>query len=86
MKKLILLVGLVVSVNAFSQSSVYLGQDENNYPIYKNVKPFSNLSARIGISVVTSGISAFIIHVFVDRKKEKEQAEKEPLLQENVEI
>lgn len=86
MKKLILLVGLAVSMNAFSQNTVYLGQDENNYPIYKDVKPYSNTSARIGISIVTSGISAFIIHVFVDRKKEKEKAEKEPFKQENVEI
>jgi len=91
MKKLVLLLGLVVSMNAFGQMSAdgtveYIGQDENNYPIYKTHKPYANTSARIGISVVTTGISAIIVHIFVDRKKEKEQAEKEPLIQKNVEI
>lgn len=88
MKKLVLLLGIAVSLNAFGQSSgntVYLGQDENNAPIYKDVKPFSNLSARIGISVAVSGITAFIIYVFTDKKKEEVEVE-ETFEQENVEI
>jgi hypothetical protein len=88
MKKLVLLLGIAVSLNAFGQSSgniVYMGQDENNAPIYKNVKPFSSFSAKAGITIAVSGITAFIIYVFTDKKKEEVEVE-ETFEQENVEI
>lgn len=88
MKKLVLLLGVVVSLNAFGQTSgntVYMGQDENNYPIYKNIRPFSSSSAKAGITIALSGVSAFIIYIFTDRKKEDIKVE-ETFEQENVEI
>jgi hypothetical protein len=94
MKKLVLLVGLVVSMNAFGQAwedagannSVYIRQDENNYPIYKNVNPFESLGAKLAVSAFGAFVTGVTIKIVRDRRKEDERREKEPLIQENVEI
>lgn len=98
MKKLVLLVALSLSGLSYGQAwedagadnIVYVGQDENNQPIYRNVRPFESLGAKIGISVAVSGIGAFITHIIVDRRKERKEQEREqeqhPLIRENVEI
>ena len=94
MKKLVLLILLFVSGVSYSQAwensssnnTVYLGQDENNYPIYKTVNPFVSLGSKIAASVFgvfASGLTTKIIH---DRRKERKRKEQEPLLQKNVEI
>jgi len=98
MKKLVLLVALSLSglsygqawENSGSNNSVYVGQDENNYPIYKNVRPFESLDSKIAITTLVSGIGAFITYIIVDRRKERKaqelEQEQHPLIQENVEI
>lgn len=98
MKKLVLLVALSLSglsygqawENSGSNNSVYVGQDENNYPIYKNVRPFESLGSKIAMTTLVSGISAFITYIIVDRRKERKaqelEQEQHPLIQENVEI
>jgi hypothetical protein len=98
MKKLVLLVALSLSglsygqawENSGSNNSVYVGQDENNYPIYKNVRPFESLGSKIAMTTLVSGISAFFTYMIIDRRKERKaqelEQEQHPLIQENVEI
>ena len=98
MKKLVLLILLFVSGVSYSQAwensssnnTVYLGQDENNYPIYKNVRPFESLGSKIAMTTLVSGISAFFTYMIIDRRKERKaqelEQEQHPLIQENVEI
>ena len=84
MKKLVLLLGVVASLNAFGQSTgnvTYLGQDENGFPIYKNLHPFESLSSKIGLAIASSGVTAFIVYVFTDRKKEKETPKVEEVIE-----
>jgi hypothetical protein len=94
MKKLVLLVALSLSglsygqawENAGSNNQVYLGQDENNYPIYKNINHFESLGAKLAVSAFGAFVTGVTIKIIRDRRKEDEQREKEPLIQENVEI
>jgi len=75
MKKII--IGFVLcSSFSFGQSSpntIYLGQDENNYPIYKNIRPFSSLGSKFALGITVGGITAIITKIIVDRKREDEQ-------------
>ncbi len=94
MKKLVLLVALSLSgllygqawENSGSNNSVYVGQDENNYPIYKNVRPFESLGAKLAVSAFGAFVTGVTIKIVRDRRKEDEEREKEPLVQKNVEI
>ena len=87
MKKLVLLIALVVSgisygqagvpsENMGSNNQVYMGQDENGYPIYKNIKPFESIGSKIAVSVFgvfVSGVTTLIIH---DKREDKREEEK----------
>lgn len=83
MKKLVLLIALVVSGISYGQASEdagmnnieYLGQDENNYPIYKNTNHFESLGSKIAVSVFgvfVSGVTTLIIH---DKREDKREEE-----------
>jgi hypothetical protein len=99
MKKLILFIGLGLSLNTFAQTSwtestqslnpseysTYMGVDENGYPIYKNTNFFRSTSARIGATIVGLFGTAIITHIIVDRRKDKKRQETTQL-QENVEV
>ena len=85
MKKLVLFIVLFVSGISYGQSSensgannqVYMGQDENGYPIYKNINHFESLGSKIAVSVFgvfVSGVTTLMIH---DKREAKKEEEKE---------
>lgn len=102
MKKLALFIGLAVASvsygqagvpweNSGSNNQVYLGQDENNFPIYKNINHFESLGSKIAISLFGAFASAVTIKIVRDRKeenelKEAEEKAKNRFKQENVEM
>ena len=94
MKKLVLLFALSLTGLSYGQAwensgadnTVYVGQDENNYPIYKTIRPFESLGAKLAVSAFGAFVTGVTIKIVRDRRKEDERREKEPLIQENVEI
>ena len=102
MKKLFLFIGLAVASLSYGQAGVptenmgsnnqvYMGQDENGYPIYKNIRPFESIGSKIAISVFGIFGTAITVKIVRDRKEAKKQEEAEEkaknrFLQENVEM
>ena len=102
MKKLVLFIALVVSgisygqagvpsENKGSNNQVFMGYDEQGYPIYKNVNHFESIGSKIAVSLFTIFGTALTIKIVRDRKREDEQKEEEEkaknrYMQKNVEI
>lgn len=102
MKKLLLFIGLAVASASYGQAGipsedaganniVYMGQDENGYPIYKNVRPFESIGSKIAISLFSVFGTALTIKIVRDRKeenelKEAEEKAKNRFMQKDVEI
>ena len=102
MKKLFLFIGLAVasisygqagvpSENMGSNNQVFMGYDEQGYPIYKNIRPFESIGSKIAMSVFGIFGTAITIKIVRDRKEENKQREEEEkaknrFMQEDVEI
>lgn len=102
MKKLALFIGLAIaslsygqagvpSENMGSNNQVYMGQDENGYPIYKNIRPFESIGSKIAMSVFGIFGTAITIKIVRDRKadikqEEEEEKAKNRYQQKNVDI
>ncbi len=94
MKKLVLLFALSLAGLSYGQAwedagmnnVEYLGQDENNYPIYKTTHPFESLGAKLAFSAFGAFVTGVTIKMVRDRRKEDKEREEQPLIQKNVEI
>ena len=89
MKSILITLLLLISSIGFSQSdptTVYLGQDENNYPIYENIRPFYSTSAKIALSIFSSAFTSITTYLIVENRKAKKKKRSQPYLQENVTI
>ena len=94
MKKLVLLFALSLTGLSYGQAwensgadnTVYVGQDENNYPIYKTIRPFESLGAKLAVSAFGAFVTGVTIKIERDRRKEDKEKEEQPLIQKNVEI
>jgi hypothetical protein len=94
MKKLVLLFALSLTGLSYGQAwensgadnTVYVGQDENNYPIYKTIRPFESLGAKLAVSAFGAFVTGVTIKIVRDRRKEDKEREEQPLIQKNVEI
>lgn len=102
MKKLALFIGLAVASLSYGQAGVpsedmgmnniiYMGQDENGYPIYKNTNLFESIGSKIAVSLFGVFGTALTIKIVRDRKEENKLKEAEEKAnnrykQENVEM
>ena len=73
-------------MNAFGQMSAdgtveYIGQDENNYPIYRTTRPFESLGAKLAVSAFGAFVTGVTIKIVRDRRKEDKEKEEQPLMQ-----
>ena len=86
MKKLLLFFLPFTALSQSDPTTVYLGQDENNYAIYENIRPFYTTSSKIALGIFGSLVTGISTYMIVERRKEKKRKQQQPYLQENVEI
>jgi hypothetical protein len=86
MKKLVIILFPVLTFAQSHPTTLYLGQDENNYPIYQNIRPFYSPSAKIAVGIFSGMVTGISTYMIVKRQKEKRYRRRYPLLQKNVTI
>jgi hypothetical protein len=84
MKKLIIILFPNALYGQSDPTTIYLGQDENNYAIYENIRPFYTTSAKVAVGIFSGMVIGISTYIIVKRQKENRYRRRWPLLQKNV--